>query len=103
MNENTAMNENVTDPNGNVFADLGFHEDEAESLKIRAELMMHLTEYVERSAIGPEQAARHLGVPISQISALLEGKIQAFTVDVLVEMLSRAGMRVKIDVERRPA
>lgn len=97
------MNGEEFDPKENLFSEIGFHEDEAESLQIRAELMMHLTEFLERSAMTPEQAAERFAVARSEIGALLEGKIQAFTIDALVAMLSRAGMRVRVDVERRAA
>ena len=32
---------------GNVFKDLGFSDDEAENLKVRADLMIELTQLIE--------------------------------------------------------
>ncbi len=37
----------ITEGSGNVFRDLGFDETEAENLRIRTQLMMSLTAYIE--------------------------------------------------------
>ena len=41
------MTSRVRHSTGNVFRDLGFGEDEAENLKIRADLMIELTKLIE--------------------------------------------------------
>jgi predicted XRE-type DNA-binding protein len=41
----------------NIFRDLGFGEDEAENLKIRADLMIELTKLIEAQALTQTEAA----------------------------------------------
>ena len=55
---------------GNVFRDHGFSEDEAENLKIRADLMIELTKLIEAREL--TQAA---GLTQPRVSDLMRGKI----------------------------
>ncbi|MEP6573994.1 MAG: XRE family transcriptional regulator [Gemmatimonadota bacterium] len=86
---------------GNVFKDLGFAPEEAEHLKVRAELMIQLTKVLERRGLTQAQAAKLLGVSQPRISDLIRGKIDRFSIDTLVEMLGHAGACVRLVV--RPA
>src|SRR5258706_15078213 len=79
---------------GNVFRDLGFGEDEAENLKIRADLMIELTKLIEARELTQAAAAKLLGVTQPRVSDLMRGKIDRFSVDSLIEMLGHAGARV---------
>src|SRR5215210_3522971 len=86
---------------GNVFKDLGFGEDEAENLKIRADLMIELTKLIEVRALTQSAAAQLLGVTQPRISDLMRGKIDRFSVDGLIEMLGHAGASVSVVVTQR--
>ena len=86
---------------GNVFRDLGFSEDEAENLKIRADLMIELTKLIETQGLTQASAARLLGVTQPRISDLMRGKIGRFSVDSLIEMLGHAGACVSVVVTPR--
>jgi predicted XRE-type DNA-binding protein len=90
----------VTPAGGNVFRDLGFAPDEAENLLIRADLM----HAVEQRIAGMSQvhAAKLLGVSQPRVSSLTRGKITHFTIDSLVNMLARAGVRVHVTTRVRP-
>ena len=79
---------------GNVFRDLGFPREEAEHLKIRADLMIRLTRLIDARRLTQARAARLLGVTQPRISDLVRGKIDRFSVDSLIEMLGRAGVRI---------
>src|SRR5512135_311685 len=85
---------------GNVFRDLGFGKAEAESLKLRAELMMRIDEVFRRSGMTQAQAARALGVTQPRLNALLKGKIGLFSLDALVDIAGRAGLDVRIVVKK---
>lgn len=85
---------------GNVFQDLGFDTEEAENLRVRSELMMELSKLVKRRRLTQEKAAKLLEVTQPRISDLMRGKIHRFSVDSLIEMLGRAGMRVDITTRR---
>lgn len=86
---------------GNVFKDLGFSEDEAENLKIRADLMIELTKLIEAQELTQTGAAKLLGVTQPRISDLMRGKIDRFSVDTLIEMLGHAGACVSVMVTPR--
>ncbi len=86
---------------GNVFRDLGFGEDEAENLKIRADLMIELSKLIEAQGLTQAAAAELLGVTQPRISDLMRGKIDRFSVDSLIEMLGHAGARVSVVVTPR--
>jgi predicted XRE-type DNA-binding protein len=86
---------------GNVFSDLGFAEDEAENLKIRADLMIELTKLIETLALTQAAAAKLLGVTQPRVSDLMRGKIDRFSVDGLIAMLGHAGVCVSIAVAPR--
>jgi len=88
---------------GNVFRDLGFSDDEAENLRIRADLMINLSELIEDRGLTRAQAAKLLGVTQPRVSDLLRGKIQLFSVDSLIEMLGHADAQVSVVVKRRVA
>jgi len=86
---------------GNVFRDLGFSRQEAESLKLRAELMVQITRLIKKRKITQAEAAKWFGVTQPRISDLVRGRIDLFSIDTLVEMLARAGMRVQVHVAQR--
>ena len=83
---------------GNVFRDLGFGAKEAESLRLRAELMVEVSRLIQTRKLTQRSAASLLGVTQPRISDLIRGKIDLFSIDTLVNMLARAGMRVQLRV-----
>ncbi len=86
---------------GNVFSDLGFGEDEAENLKVRADLMIELTRLIEAQGLTQVASAELLGVTQPRVSDLMRGKIDRFSVDSLIEMLGHAGACVSVVVTQR--
>jgi len=79
---------------GNVFSDLGFGEDEAENLKIRADLMIELTRLIEAQGLTQVAAAELLGVTQPRVSDLMRGKIDRFSVDSLI-LLCQTGRQLR--------
>ncbi len=88
----------ITNPSGNVFHDLGFPPEEAEHLKLRSDLMIHLRKHIETNGLKQVEAARLFGVTQPRVSDLVKGKIHLFSIDTLVDMLAHAGIRVKLSV-----
>ena len=86
----------VTKSSGNVFTDLGFDADEAEHLKIRSALMATLRQILQDKKLTQAQAAELLEVSQPRVSDLVRGKIDMFSIDTLVDMLARAGVRVHV-------
>jgi predicted XRE-type DNA-binding protein len=85
---------------GNVFRDLGFSKQEAENLKIRTNLMIRISKLIETRRLTQAQAASLFGVTQPRVSDLVRGKIDRFSIDTLVAMLSYAGVRVQIVIGR---
>ena len=90
----------VTEGSANVFNDLGFAPDVAENLLRRTDLMIEIEKWFMKSALSQTAAAQALGITQPRFNQLLKGKTQNFTIDALVNMLTRAGMRVKITVRK---
>ena len=90
------MKTKITRSSGNTFDDLGFPPEEAEHLKIRSDLMIHLRKVIEAKGLKQAEAAKLFGVTQPRISDLVQGKIHLFSIDTLVDMLAHAGVCVKL-------
>lgn len=86
---------------GNVYLDLGFPPAEAESLLMRSQLMLMVDTVIRKRHLTQTRAARLLGVSQPRVSDVIRGRIGRFTIDALVEMLAKAGVR--LDIVARPA
>jgi predicted XRE-type DNA-binding protein len=88
----------VTRSSGNVFKDLGFPEDEAEHLRVRADLLIQIQKALKARGLKQAEAAKVLGVTQPRVSDLVRGRIDLFSVDGLIDMLARLGIRVRLVV-----
>ncbi len=73
---------------------------QAENLKLRSSLMLALKRHIEREGLNQTEAARVFGVTQPRISNLMRGKIELFGLDMLVNMLSAAGLRMTLQVKK---
>jgi predicted XRE-type DNA-binding protein len=83
----------VSPSSGNVFIDLGFDPAQAEVMKLRAEVMIQMEKYLKAQGWTQAEAARRLDVTQPRISRLLKGKWEDFSLDMLLTLAARAGMR----------
>jgi predicted XRE-type DNA-binding protein len=86
---------------GNVFRDLGFPCEEAENLKVRADLMIQLSKLIRSLRLTQAQAAVLFGVTQPRVSDLVRGKIERFSIDTLVAMLGHSGIQVQSTLGRK--
>jgi predicted XRE-type DNA-binding protein len=86
---------------GNVFRDLGFPREEAENLKVRADLMIQIIKLIRMRRLTQAQAAVLFGVTQPRVSDLVRGKIERFSIDTLVAMLGHAGVQVQFTLGRK--
>ena len=93
------MKSTITRSRGNVFEDLGFPAAEAENLRIRAGLMLALRNLIEARHMKQREAAELFNVTQPRISDLVRGRIERFSIDMLVNMLARGNVRVDVHVE----
>jgi predicted XRE-type DNA-binding protein len=91
-----SMKLKVTRSTGNVFRDIGFSADEAEHLKVRSDLLIHLQKVISARGLKQAQAAKLLGVSQPRVSDLMCGRIELFSIDTLIDMLANMGIRVKV-------
>ncbi len=82
----------------NIFRDLGFPEDEAVNLLARSQLMMEIEKILRQKKLTQNEAAKLFGVGQPRISDLYKGKIDRFTVDMLMKWLAKLGKNVTIKV-----
>lgn len=92
------MSEQVLNSSGNVFIDLGFSPDEAAVLKMRSDLMTDLRKYIKAKKLTQAKAAEILGVSQSRVSDLVRGKWEKFSLEMLITLATRAGMRVSVNI-----
>ena len=88
------MSETVVNSSGNVFIDLGYSPDEAAILQMRADLMADLRKFIKAKRLTQAKAAEILGVSQSRVSDLIRGKWERFSLEMLITLATRAGMRM---------
>lgn len=94
---------NITKGSDNVFKDLGFEDEEAINLKIRADLTIDLQRFVKAKNWTQAEAAAFFKETQPRISNLMNGDIDRFSIDKLVQMLDRAGMDIRVSVISKAA
>ena len=82
----------------NIFEDLGFEPEEAANLKIRADLILDLQQYIKQQGWTQEEAAKFFNETQPRISNLMNGDINRFSIDKLVQMIIKAGMQIRVEV-----
>jgi predicted XRE-type DNA-binding protein len=86
----------ITRSSGNVFLDLGFPPEEAAILAMRAELMARLRLLIEERGWTQTEAAERLRIGQSRVSDLVRGKWDKFSLDMLITLATRAGLKVEL-------
>src|SRR5262245_33929723 len=94
----TMTKERVTKSSGNVFVDLGLPPEEVAVLTMRADLMARLRLLIERKRWTQTEAAAVLGIRQSRVSDLVRGKWDKFSLDTLLMLATRAGLRPRLTV-----
>lgn len=87
----------------NIFSDLGFTKEESANLEARSRLMILLEKEIKRLKVTNNEAAKRLGVKAPRISELLHGRIEKFSLDLLVSYLARLGKKVEFRVREMAA
>ena len=86
---------------GNVFADLGYPDARERSLKV--ELAIEVNRILDSRALGQEAAAKLLGIRQPHVSDLVRYRLNRFSVERLMDFLTRLGRDVEIRIApRRP-
>ncbi|PIJ42553.1 XRE family transcriptional regulator [Tatumella sp. OPLPL6] len=100
----------ITPAGGNIFADLGFDEQEAKALHanslrkientlaIKEKLMEEITLWISDKNMKQADVATVLHISRPRVSDVVNKKTNKFTIDALVNMLSRIGKPVRVSV-----
>ena len=97
--EKTVNGVTFVESSDNIFRDLGFPDAEAVNLLARSTLMIEIKNIIEERKLTQASAATILGVRQPRVSALYTGRIEDFTVDMLMKWLSKLGKEVSIVVK----
>ena len=90
------MTKKVTESSGNIFKDLGFPPHEAQVMLLRAQLAEGLRVRMEREKLTQTKAAKRLGITQPRISDITRGKVELLSLDYLVLLCAKAGIRVGV-------
>ncbi|WP_370677430.1 helix-turn-helix domain-containing protein [Pleomorphomonas sp. PLEO] len=73
---------------------------EAENMKLRSALMDAIEDAIKAKGWTQAEAAKELGVTQPRVSALMRGKINMFSLDSLINMLTALGLKVDIQIRQ---
>ena len=72
--------------------------EEALNLTIRHDLMLQIEAYIKKNNYTTRKAGEVLGISSSRVSDLLNGRIDKFSIDYLINLLPKAGFSITIDI-----
>ena len=84
----------------NLFLALGFPPHEAEILQLRATLMNELALWIRDKGLTQAEAAERLGITQTRVSDLVRGKWKKFSLDMLLTLAAKAGMRIRLELDQ---
>jgi predicted XRE-type DNA-binding protein len=84
---------------GNIYKDLGFNDEEAANLMVRAALLLQLQQIIKDKQWTQEEAAKTMKVKQPRVAEIMSLKTDCFSVDLLLKYLARLGKRVEVTVK----
>ena len=100
----------VTKPGTNLFSELGFSTEDADRFQVESkqqindtkalkeQLMTELSKWISENHLKQADAAEILMVSRPRVSDVVNMKVGKFTIDTLVNMLSRVGKPVRLAI-----
>lgn len=86
----------VTQSSGNVFKDLGFKNHE--ELKAKAELSRQIAVALQLSGMKQKEAEKVIGLHQGDISKIMNGHCEKFSIDRLFRILLKLGQDIHIQI-----
>jgi predicted XRE-type DNA-binding protein len=99
MTTSKSLKEETSQTFASVWDALADTPEEAANLRVRSELMDKITALIEESGWTQTEAAQHCSVTQPRISDLLRGRISRFSLDALVNIASKLGKHVHVELE----
>jgi predicted XRE-type DNA-binding protein len=82
----------------NVWDAIEDSPEEAATMTMRSDVMIAIKDQVRGWNTTQANAARRLAITQPRLNDLLNGKINKFSLDTLLTLATRAGLKVKIEV-----
>ena len=73
--------------------------EEAENMKIRSDLMMAISDHLEKFDATQAAKAKKLGITQPRLNDLLKGRISKFSLDALVAIAVNAGLKISVHAQ----
>jgi predicted XRE-type DNA-binding protein len=99
MGEITMKHATITRGGGNIFADLGLPNADEHALKAR--LVMCIDTMIEQAGLTQQAAAKMMGISQPDVSKLLRGRFEGFSLERLLGFVRALGSDIEIKVKRR--
>ena len=96
----TTSRKDVVQSSGNVFADLGLPQADEKQAKVR--LAVAVNQVIEKSRLSQAAAAELMDVNRGKISALVNYRLDGFSVERLMHFLNALGGDVEIAIRKSP-
>lgn len=93
------MKEKMVLTTDNIFEDLGLAD--SEEMVIRSDLMSEVVSIIRKSALPNKEIAAILKISAPKVSALMNGKINDFSNDTLMNYLTLLGCNIEIRLTPR--
>lgn len=103
MAESSTMSDddfNLVRGSGNIFRDFG--DPDAEVLQLKAILAGKIIDVLDEQKISVRRAHEITGFAAADFSRVRQAKLQRFTIDRLIAMLSKLDQDVEVSVNVRP-
>ncbi|HWY21477.1 MAG TPA: helix-turn-helix transcriptional regulator [Candidatus Acidoferrum sp.] len=97
---NGRNNEAVVQSSGNVFADLGLRDAGEKQTRVR--LAVAINQIIEAQRLSQTAAARLLDINQPKISALVNYRLEGFSVERLMHFLNALDRDVEIVIRKKP-
>jgi len=97
---NGRNNEVVVQSSGNVFADLGLHDADEKQTRVR--LAVAINQIIQARHLSQTAAARLLDINQPKISALVNYRLDGFSVERLMNFLNALDRDVEIVIRKKP-
>jgi predicted XRE-type DNA-binding protein len=96
----SAKQKQIVRGSGNVFADLGYADAEERQTKLR--LALALNTILDERKLNQADAATLLGINQPKVSALRNYKLEGFSVERLMTLLTALDRDVEIVIRKKP-
>jgi predicted XRE-type DNA-binding protein len=97
---NRRHDEVIVPSSGNIFADLGLHDADEKQTRVR--LAVAINQIIEARQLSQTAAARLLDINQPKISALVNYRLEGFSIERLMHFLNALDRDVEIVIRKKP-